>query len=371
MGYKSTRMIAFLILLISTVSMSICPLSAKEKSLKLKTVVIDPGHGGHDPGGISTDRKTYEKTLTLDIAMRLGKNIKEKFPDVKVVYTRTTDVYVTLSDRAAIANKHNADLFISVHTNASPSTAAHGTSVHVLGQSSKPNRDLYAGNLNVCKRENSVILLEEDYSTVYQGFDPNSPESFILFNLMSSSHFENSIVFAENVDKEMRKSSFTISGYTGIHQDPFWVLWKTSMPAVLLEMGFITNLADLKILKTEEGRQEIADRLLDAFSNYKAFYDASADTNKAQPSITEVAASENVYYGIQIFGLKKELPSGAPEYKGLDVHMVKPEGATVNRFITGKWLTKDEALKNLESVKLKFSDAYIVKVSGNSVVRAN
>ena len=371
MGHNNTRLIAFLVLLSMTASLFSYPLKAKEKSLKLKTVVIDPGHGGHDPGGISTDRKTYEKTLTLDIAKRLGKNISEKFPDVKVVFTRTTDVYVTLSERAAIANRNNADLFISVHTNASPSTAAHGTSVHVLGQSSRPDRDLYAGNLNVCKRENSVILLEEDYSTVYQGFDPNSPESFILFNLMSSSHFENSIVFAENVDKEMRKSSFTISGYTGIHQDPFWVLWKTSMPAVLLEMGFITNLADLKILKTEEGRQEIADRLLDAFSNYKAFYDSSADTDKAQPSISGIATASDVYYGIQIFGIKKELPAGAPEYKGLDVHCVKPDNSSVIRYVTGKWETKSEAAEHLESVRKKFADAYMVKVSGNSVVRVN
>ena len=365
-------------------------LSASEKSLKLKTVVIDPGHGGHDPGGISTDRKTYEKTLTLDIAKRLGEKIKAKFPGVKVVYTRTTDVYVTLSDRAAIANRNNADLFISVHTNASTSTSAHGTSVHVLGQSSKPNRDLYAGNLNVCKRENSVILLEDDYSTTYQGFDPESPESFILFNLMSSSHFENSIVFAEHVDREMRKSRFAISGYTGIHQDPFWVLWKTSMPAVLLEMGFITNLADLKILTTEEGREEIASRLLDAFSSYKAYYDSSADTQRgAQPvvpvkpsapakpatpatkvekPVAETSNSET-YYGIQIFGLKKVLPAGASEFKGLDTHMVQVEGSSIYRYVTGKWKTAQKAIENLDGVRAKFPEAYVVKVSGCTVVR--
>ena len=250
------RAIKYLAILTAILALWVIPclqgsfvLSASEKSLKLKTVVIDPGHGGHDPGGISTDRKTYEKTLTLDIAKRLGEKIKAKFPGVKVVYTRTTDVYVTLSDRAAIANRNNADLFISVHTNASPSTSAHGTSVHVLGQSSRPDRDLYAGNLNVCKRENSVMLLEEDYTTAYQGFDPNSPESFIFFNLMTSSHFENSIVFAENVEKQMRTSRFAISGYTGIHQDPFWVLWRTSMPAVLLELGFITNPGDAALMR--------------------------------------------------------------------------------------------------------------------------
>ena len=390
MRSKLIILVAFLVMWLIPGTHDSYQLSAKEKSLTLKTVVIDAGHGGHDPGGVSTDRKTYEKNLTLDIAKRLGQKIQEKYPDVKVVYTRTTDVYVTLNDRANIANENNADLFISVHTNASTATGAHGTSVHVLGQSSKPDRDLYAGNLNVCKRENSVILLEEDYTTAYQGFDPNSPESFILFNLMSSSHFENSILFAEHVDREMRKSRFTISNYTGIHQDPFWVLWKTSMPAVLLEMGFITNAADLKILKSEEGREEIACKLLDAFSSYKAYYDASADTNQSASPVTpnstpaptpvqEQTPTEVVkekapvatdrYYGIQIFAVKKELPAGSPEFKGFDTHIVKPEGSTLNRFITGKWDTSAEAISNLEQVKKKFTEAYVVKVSDGTVIR--
>lgn len=378
MKSKIIILTAFLVMWLFPCAHGLFELSAKEKSLTLKTVVIDAGHGGHDPGGVSTDRKTYEKNLTLDIAKRLGQKIKEKHPDVKVVYTRTTDVYVTLNDRATIANKNNADLFISVHTNASTSTSAHGTSVHVLGQSSRPDRDLYAGNLNVCKRENSVILLEEDYSTTYQGFDPNSPESFILFNLMSSSHFENSIVFAEHVDREMRTSRFTISGYTGIHQDPFWVLWKTSMPAVLLEMGFITNAADLKILKSEEGREEIACKLLNAFSSYKAYYDGSSDIKQAAPApvVAPVEAPEentsaatDTYYGIQIFGLKKELPAGSPEFKGLDTHIVRAEGSTINRYVTGKWDSSAKAISNLEKVRAKFPDAYVVKVSGGTVIR--
>lgn len=370
MRSKLNTLSAFLVFSLFAVMSFSCPTWAKEKSLILKTVVIDPGHGGHDPGGISTDKNTYEKTLTLDIAKRLGSKIKEKYPEVKVVYTRTTDVYVTLNDRAAIANRNNADLFISVHTNASTSTSAHGTSVHVLGQSSRPDRDLYAGNLNVCKRENSVMLLEDDYTTAYQGFDPNSPESFIFFNLMTSSHFENSIVFAENVDKQMRTSRFAISGYTGIHQDPFWVLWKTSMPAVLLEMGFITNAADLKILRSEEGREEIADKLLAAFSNYKAFYDASADTEKKVDSEVQADVHSGTYFGIQIFGLKRILQAGASEFKGLDVHRVTVEGNGINRYVTGKWQTLDQALSNLDAVKAKFPDAYVVKVSGNTVKRA-
>jgi N-acetylmuramoyl-L-alanine amidase len=191
---------------------------------------------------------------------------------------------------------------------------------------------------------------------------------------MSSSHFENSIVFAEHVDREMRKSQFTISGYTGIHQDPFWVLWKTSMPAVLLEMGFITNAADLKILKSEEGREEIACKLLNAFSSYKAYYDGSADVQQAAPAPVEApeenpSASSATYYGIQIFGLKKELPAGSPEFKGLDTHIVRAEGSTINRYITGKWDTSAKAISDLEKVRAKFPDAYVVKVSGGTVIR--
>ena len=165
-------------------------LAAKDKPLGLKTVVIDAGHGGKDPGGVSKDRKTYEKNLVLDIAKRFGQKIKEKYPDVKVIYTRSTDVYITLNERAAIANRNNADLFISIHTNANNSSSVHGASVHILGQSRDPKRDLYAGKMDVSRRENSVILLEDDYSTDYQGFDPDSPESFIFFNLMQNAYYE-------------------------------------------------------------------------------------------------------------------------------------------------------------------------------------
>lgn len=356
-------------------------LDAQDKRFALKTVVIDAGHGGKDPGGVSRDKSTYEKHLVLDIAKRLGGKIKTKYPDVKVVYTRASDVYVTLNERAEIANRNNADLFISIHTNAAASTAARGASVHVLGQSGNPNKDLYASNFDVCKRENSVILLEEDYSTAYQGFDPNSPESFIFFNLMRSSHFENSILFAEEVDRQLRKTRFAVSNYTGIHQDPFWVLWRTSMPAVLLELGFITNDSDLRVLKTQDGREDISEKLLAAFSAYKSYYDSSIDTQHqvAQKTVTEAqpavkpAAKEvktaDEYYGIQIFGLRRLLQKGDPSFKGLDVHHVKTPGSDIIRYVTGKWKTSAAASKNLESVLKKFPDAYMVQVSGDKITR--
>ena len=356
-------------------------LDAQDKHFALKTVVIDAGHGGKDPGGVSRDKSTYEKHLVLDIAKRLGGKIKTKYPDVKVVYTRASDVYVTLNERAEIANRNNADLFISIHTNAAASTAARGASVHVLGQSGNPNKDLYASNFDVCKRENSVILLEEDYSTAYQGFDPNSPESFIFFNLMRSSHFENSILFAEEVDRQLRKTRFAVSNYTGIHQDPFWVLWRTSMPAVLLELGFITNDSDLRVLKTQDGREDISEKLLAAFSAYKSYYDSSIDTQQqvakktvteAQPAVKPAAKevkTADEYYGIQIFGLRRLLQKGDPSFKGLDVHHVKTPGSDIIRYVTGKWQTSAAASKNLESVRKKFPDAYMVQVSGDKITR--
>lgn len=386
MRTKLTILSVFFILCAALVLQPCGNLEAKGKNLGLKTVVIDAGHGGKDPGGVSRDKSAYEKNLVLDIAKRFGGKIKEKYPDVKVIYTRSTDVYVALNERADIANRNNADLFISIHTNAAASTSAHGASVHVLGQSSNPNRDLYASNLDVCKRENSVMLLEEDYTTAYQGFDPNSPESFIFFNLMRSSHFENSLLFAEEVDRQLRKTKFTVSNYTGIHQDPFWVLWRTSMPAVLLELGFITNSSDLAILKSLQGREDISNKLLAAFSVYKTYYDSSIDAEKqeempvakpdVQPAtqqlvITEEApAAENgTYYGIQIFGLRKILKAGDPAFKGLDVHSVVTPGSEVVRYVSGRWDSASKAKENLDEVRRKFPDAYVVKVTDGTVTR--
>ena len=377
MRFKLTILSVFFIISAALMLLPCGSLAAKGKSLGLRTVVIDAGHGGKDPGGVSRDKSAYEKNLVLDIAKRFGGKIVEKYPDVKVIYTRSTDVYVALNERADIANRNNADLFISIHTNAASSTSAHGASVHVLGQSSNPNRDLYASNLDVCKRENSVMLLEEDYTTAYQGFDPNSPESFIFFNLMRSSHFENSILFAEEVDRQLRKTKFTISNYTGIHQDPFWVLWRTSMPAVLLELGFITNSSDLSVLKSQQGREDISDKLLAAFSSYKAYYDSSIDAVKqaVKPEtvqdVTEKTpeVANGTYYGIQIFGLKKLLKAGDPAFKGLDVHSVVTPGSEVVRYVSGRWGSASKAVDNLDAVRRKFPDAYVVKVSDGVVSR--
>ena len=365
---------------IITVILSFCMMAVsiedKEGKLGLRTVVIDPGHGGKDPGGVSKDKKTYEKNIVLDIARRFGRKISEKYPEVKVVYTRNSDVYVTLNERAAIANKNNADLFISIHTNANDSPSVHGASVHILGQSRDPKRDLYAGKMDVSRRENSVILLEDDYSTDYQGFDPDSPESFIFFNLMQNAYYEQSVLFASEVDDYLRKTDFAVSGYTGIHQDPFWLLWKTAMPAVLLELGFISNPADLRILNSTEGREDISDKLLAAFVSFKTSYDASLKSKEDAPEVQtpEAVKEEPVretgeYYGVQIMGLGRLLKNGDPALKGFEIQAVKSPDSKIYKYVTGRFADRKSAEAHMQVVRKSFPEAFLVKVEGTSVSR--
>ena len=218
--------------------------------MRLRTVVIDPGHGGKDAGCISRDRKTYEKNITLDIGKRLAQKISAAYPDVTVIMTRTDDRFVELERRAVIANNAQADLFISIHVNSvEKGTTANGYSIHCLGQSSRKGNDLFSKNLELCKRENSVIMLESDYQTRYQGFDPSDPQSYIIFSLMQNAHLGHSLSFAEDVASAM--GSKPIRHSRGVSQDPFWVLWRTAMPSVLIEVGFITNPDDLETITIE------------------------------------------------------------------------------------------------------------------------
>lgn len=377
----------YIIIPLLAFGLTVVSMKAKDRTLGLRTIVIDAGHGGKDPGGVSKDKKTFEKTLVLDIAKRFGQKIKEKYPEVKVIYTRSSDVYVTLNERAAIANRNNADLFISIHTNANNSSSVHGASVHILGQSRDPKRDLYAGKMDVSRRENSVILLEDDYTTDYQGFDPDSPESFIFFNLMQNAYYEQSILFASKVDEYLRKTDFAVSSYTGIHQDPFWLLWKTAMPAVLLELGFISNPADLKVLNSTNGRNDIAEKLLGAFSSFKDAYDASLeskDATMASPAPVEkspahkvpvkeedktVDAQPEMYYGIQIMGLGRLLKSGDPAFKGLEIQAVKAPDSKIYKYVTGRFADRKSAEQHIQKVKKLFPEAFLVKVEGTSVNR--
>jgi len=349
-------------------------LSAQAGDLKLSTVVIDAGHGGKDAGAISKDKKYYEKNFTLSISALLADKIRKEFPDVKVVTTRNSDRFVELRDRAGIANKAGGQLFISIHINSAYSTSPNGYSVHILGQSSDKNRDLFAYNMDVVKRENSVILLEDDYSTKYQGFDPSDDQSYIFMQLMQNAYLEQSLLVASVISEKLKGGP--IKADRGIWQNPFYVLWKTGMPAVLVELGFISNSTDLAALKQESKREDLATRLFEAFKEYKSIYDASMDIGGEHEPKVEVKESSQVLpdslaegprFGTQIFASSRTIDPADPMFLGY-VPVVVNIGS-LNKYIIGIFESSDEARKANEKIKEKYPGCFMVKIEKNGVTR--
>ncbi len=338
-----------------------------DATVKLRTVVIDPGHGGKDPGCMSRDRKTSEKDITLDIGKRLAGKIREAYPDVQVILTRDDDRFVELENRAVIANKADADLFISIHVNSvEKGTTANGYSIHCLGQSAKKGNDLFSKNLDLVKRENAVIMLEEGYEARYQGFDPEDPQSYIIFNLMQNAHLAGSLTFADDVARAMGSSPILHS--RGINQDPFWVLWRTAMPSVLIEVGFITNPEDLSALRSEKGRDGIAGNLFNAFSTFKTRYDGVSAPAQAPAQEGENATrpADGPVYGTQILAIGKEMSPADPFFKGYKPTVVKT--GTLYKYIVETARSLPEARKKFNSVQEKFPDAYLVKIENEGTV---
>ncbi len=251
---------------------------------RIKTVVIDPGHGGHDAGCIGSSAR--EKHIVLEVALKLGKLIQTHYPDVKVLYTRTRDVFVELHQRAAIANKARADLFISIHANASESPAAFGAETFVMGLHKTEE------NLAVARRENAVILYEKDYKRKYDGYDPNSPEAHIIFNLFQKAFMEQSLLLASKIQNEFEEYAGRFN--RGVKQAGFLVLYRTAMPSVLVEIGFLTNRAEEKYLMSEKGIHDIATSMFRAFRSYKIDMEdisvAVMQDKPSVPSLKEVAA---------------------------------------------------------------------------------
>lgn len=325
--------------------------------VELKTVVIDAGHGGHDSG--ATNGKIYEKNITLSVAKRLGDLIKKNYPSVKVIYTRSDDRFVELYKRADIANKNNADLFISIHVNSAGNRSARGHETFVMGQ------DMSKSNFEVCQLENSVIVLEDDYSSNYQGFDPNNPESYIIFTLLQNSHLEQSLDFATLVQKYAANGPITTN--RGVKQDNFIVLWKCTMPAVLIEIGFISNQSDMKILTDKNSQQNIAGNIFKAFQSYKKQYDtelytseASGNTVSTESNPATVSANSENGFGIQIMASRKLLGKNAREFKGWSCKYIK--AGNIYKYFIGPYSTREEAGKDLQKVKNSFPEAFIIKV---------
>lgn len=350
--------------------------AAAQDNFKFSTICIDAGHGGKDPGSVSKDNKTYEKTITLSVAQKLGEKIKSECPDINVVYTRSTDVYLTLDERARVANRNKANLFLSIHVNAAESTAAHGYSSHILGQSSKQGRDTFAGNLNVCKRENSVIMMEEDYTTKYAGFDPDDPESSILFTLMQNAFYEQSMYMAGLVNEQMGKCG-AISTDRGVSQDPFYVLWKTTMPAMLFEMGFISNKDDLAVITTEEGQDKIVEALFQAFLKFKDEYNKSLNyeyINNSQSSILQDSSkeknennkpSDELRYGVQVSTSTRLLSGSDPFFK--KHHASVYQSGKNYKYVIGESTDIKTAEEVFSKVKTLFPGCFMVKIENGTV----
>lgn len=246
------------------------PTNSKKFRRSIQTIVIDAGHGGHDPGCSAGGVK--EKDITLKMAKELGDKITELMPEVKVIYTRKTDKFVELWERADIANRSNADLFISLHCNSHKNTTISGTETFAMGLHKAGD------NLDVAKRENDVLLLETDYQEKYDGFDPSSPESHIYFSLFQNAYMNQSIKLASKIESQISKTPNRNS--RGVKQAGFVVLWKTGMPSVLLEAGFLSNKKEREFLNSEEGMDEFTSSLAKAFLDYKNVFEGVSASNK-------------------------------------------------------------------------------------------
>ena len=320
-----------------------------QKGEKIQTIVIDAGHGGKDTGALG--KVTTEKALNLAVALKFGNYIKENLPDVKVVYTRSTDKFVELSERAAIANRNNADVFISIHCNSTEvANSAIGAETFVMGESKNEQ------NLAVAKKENAAILLE-DNTDAYDNFDPNSTEAYILFSLSQSLYQNQSLDLADKVQKQ-----FASKGRhdRGVQQAGFLVLWKTSMPSILVELGFINNEKEEQFLNSERGQTQMALSLYRAFEGYKREFEAENHVSGKPKESGNISGKGDTYFAVQFSTLNKKVPVTDPAFKGIkDVSVYEYNGAY--RYISGHFLTKAEAVARQNEVRnLGYKDAFVI-----------
>jgi len=392
--YKGCNSIhIYQLLVVIVISLITIPLNAKNKTPKgLETVVIDAGHGGKDPGAVVG--KAHEKDIVLEIALRLGNYIKDNLPDVKVIYTRSTDVFVPLFERSVIANKNNADLFISIHANYCASPTVQGTETYVLGLHRTED------NLNVAKKENSVILLEKDYTTRYEGFDPNLSESYIMFELIQNTHIDQSVAFAGILQDSFRHHAQRAN--RDVRQAGFLVLRETAMPGVLIETGYLSNQSEANYLMTHEGRETLALSIFNSFKSYKEKFESrlnissgnlkkepkeqndrdpeerqvseiSKETHSRQNNPKEkkeqkevikepkqvVREGDQITFAIQLAANPKKILIHSNTFKGIqDISEKKVAGYYKYYCFETKSLAK--AKQNLSAVRPKVPDAFIV-----------
>lgn len=357
-------------------------------------VVLDAGHGGHDPGTIG--RKAKEKDINLGVVLKLGGLIEKNDKDVKVVYTRKGDYFKTLQERSNIANNAKGSLFISVHVNsvdkkARNRTTIHGAATYILGLHRS------AENLAVAKRENAVMMLEDDYSERYCGFDPNSTESYIIFELNQNKHLDQSIDFAGRVQKELHSTASRTDN--GVRQAGFWVLAKTGMPAVLVELDFICNPTSEAFMASESGQKKLAQAIYNAFKDYKRSYDiasgkknekksdeksrntkvdvestplasAAVPSGDADASSVQsgVSASGKRCYRVQFMTSPSRVANGSTKLKGVSDYVEYRDGK-LWKYTSPDLPDMQAARRSLAQLRKKFPDAFIITVVDGQRVR--
>jgi len=368
---NSTGMSKRVLLYIVFSLLVVLPLAAKGVPDKPFTVVIDAGHGGKDPGAIG--KIAQEKNLNLDVALLTGRMIKEQFPDINVVYTRQTDIFLPLQKRADIVNSHNADLFICIHTNSSESKAAEGVETFILGTEKMDK------NLDVAMRENSVIKLESDYQTAYQGFDPNSIDSYIMFELMQNAYMDQSLQFATFVQRQFVENLHRAE--RGVRQAAFWVLLKSACPSILLEMGFISNPAEEKYLASEKGQRDMAQSLCNAFAQFthrtparpllpkdtaaveKTSVATPVDTlPKQQDSLTQTVATarKQTTYAIQLLASRTPVSDKDSRLHGLKCQCLQVDGWY--KYYYGESADREAVVRTQKEIRKHFPDCWIIKL---------
>ncbi len=330
------------------------------------TVVIDAGHGGKDPGALSANKNIREKDINLKVALMVGENIKKRHPEVNILYTRDKDIFVGLNDRARIANQANADLFISIHCNAAANRSAKGAETFTLGVEEERTER----NLDIAKRENGVIFLEDNHEKKYSNFNPNSPESYIIFEYMQSEFVKESIHIAQYVQENLTVSANLRD--RGVRQAGFLVLNATSMPSILVELGYISNTEEAKYLASAAGQKKLSECISSAFDKYYADLTKQMENTpmeymahkktEGNANIEEnpsVDISDKPVFKIQFLTSSTKLKDNDKAFKGLtDVECYQEKG--LYKYTHGATSDYNQILRTKKKVNEIFKDAFIV-----------
>ncbi len=329
-------------------------------------IVIDPGHGGRDPGALGSYSK--EKDINLAIALKTGAYFERNLKNVKVVYTRKDDKTVDLRDRPIIANENNADLFISIHTNQTSVKSVMGAETFIMGLTKDKE------NLAVAMKENEVMLLEEDYSTKYQGFDPKSPDSYIMFMVMHKEYQKQSLNLADKIQTQLREKVNRKD--RSVKQAGFWVLFNTAMPSVLVETGFISNPAEEKFLNSEQGQDYLASAIFRASRDYiNEINTRSITVTDLKKDTTLLAGISNVSpaptgeltFMVQISSSNVKMEINPGNFKGIkDVSELRSQGRY--KYTTGRFTEYGEAVKHRKEIMAAYPDAFIIAVKNDEII---